>query len=116
MPLGLPAATPAWPFAAPTIDDALIALRQDIFDQAGPSPRWQDSDLTRAIDRALDRYSFMAPLVQNVIVPCVAGSRLYPMPTNPLGTAWWMEQAEYPTDQWPRSYKPYQELPQPQLP
>ena len=31
------------PFATPVLTVALTDLRQDIFDQAGPSPRWQDT-------------------------------------------------------------------------
>src|SRR6185437_10113732 len=116
MPLVLPAATPAWPFAAPTIDDALIRLRQDIFDQAGPSPRWQDSDLQRAIDRALDQYSFVAPWPRTALIVAVGGSRLYAIPNGGQdGPTWWVEAVEYPTGQFPRLYVPFQEMTQPGL-
>jgi len=116
MPLVLPAAAPVWPFAAPTIDDALIRLRQDIFDQAGSSPRWQDSDLERAIDRALDHYSFVAPWLRVAMVPAVGGSRLYGVPNGGAGgPTWWVEAVEYPTGEYPRLYVPFQEMTQPGL-
>ena len=105
------------PFATPTIGDALTRLRQDIFDQAGPSPRWQDSDLTRAIDRALDRFSFIQPFVQTCLIAGVGGSRLYALPPSAtvFGPGWWIEAVEFPTGFYPRRYVPYQELAQPGL-
>ncbi|HVA88257.1 MAG TPA: hypothetical protein VNL71_00300 [Chloroflexota bacterium] len=115
MPLVLPVSAPVWPFAAPTIGDALIRLRQDIFDQAGPSPRWQDSDLQRAIDRAVDQYSFVAPWSRTALIPAIGGSRLYAIPNGPGGPTWWVEAVEYPTGQYPRLYLPFQEMVQPNL-
>jgi hypothetical protein len=116
MPIFVPAGGAMLPFGAPAIGDALTRLRQDIFDQAGPAPRWQDSDLVRAIDRALDQYSFVAPWVQIALVPASPGSRLYPVPSNAVsGPPWWVEAVEYPTGQFPRVYVPYQELAQPSL-
>ncbi|MGH2387882.1 MAG: hypothetical protein ACRDIE_06715 [Chloroflexota bacterium] len=116
MPLVVPAAAPVPPFASPTIDDALTRLRQDIFDQAGPSPRWQDSDLRRAIDRALDQYSFAAPWMRTTLIPAMGGSRLYGVPDGDAdGPAWWVEAVEYPTGDYPRRYVPFQELTQPSL-
>jgi hypothetical protein len=105
------------PFAMPTIADALSRLRQDIFDAAGPSPRWQDTDLTRAIDRAIDRYSFISPFIQTALIPAVGGSRLYALPASAavFGPSWWLEAVEYPTGFYPRRYVPYQEIPQPGL-
>ncbi|MDB5074102.1 MAG: hypothetical protein JWO42_281, partial [Chloroflexi bacterium] len=112
-------------FSAPTLADALVRLRQDIFDQAGASPRWQDGDLTRAIDRALDQYSFVMPWTQVALVPAVGGSRLYAVPTAPgatqipgqagAGPSWWVESVEYPTGLFPRRMVPYRELLQPLL-
>src|SRR5690349_15508685 len=92
MPVVLPPAAPALPFASPTLADALTRLRLDIFDAAGPSPRWQDGDLTRAVDRALDRYSFISPFVQTALIDAVGGSRIYTLPASVLfGPAWWLE-------------------------
>lgn len=116
MPLVLPAAEPVLPFATPTLGDALVRMRQDIFDQAGPSPRWQDSDLRRAIERALDQYSFAAPWLRTTLVPAVGGCRLYAIPDGGSGgPVWWVESVEYPTGDYPRRYVPFQELTQPSL-
>ena len=115
MPVILPPTPAALPFAAPALSDALARLRQDIFDQAGSAPRWQDSDLTRAIDRALDQYSIVSPWLWTVLLPAVAGGRLYPVPPTPLGPAWWVEAVEYPAGRYPRVYTPFQETTQPGL-
>src|ERR1035437_8699233 len=116
MPLVMPPAAPVPPFAMPTLGDALVRLRQDIFDQAGSSPRWQDSDLRRAIDRALDQYSFAAPWLRTALVPAVGGCRLYGIPDGGSGSpAWWVEAVEYPTGDYPRRYVPFQEMTQPSL-
>lgn len=119
MPLILPSAPPALPFAAPTLADALARLRQDLFDQlaADPTlaPRWQDGDLTRALDRALDRYSAVAPWLQTALLPAVAGRRLYPVPPAIGGPAWWVESVDYPAGHYPRAFVPFRELAQPAL-
>jgi len=125
MPIILSPAPATLPFAAPTLADALSRLRQDIFDAAGPSPRWQDSDLTRAIDRALDQYSFVMPWTQTALLPACGGSRLYAVPTAPgatqlpgqagAGPSWWVESVEFPTGFFPRRMVPFRELLQPSL-
>src|SRR5690242_19690012 len=120
MPVVLPPAAPVLPFASLTLTDALTRLRQDIFDQAGPSPRWQDSDLMRAVDRAVDRYSFISPFVQTALIDAVGGSRIYTLPGVPPyaptgGPVWWLEAVEFPTNLYPRIYVPYQEYAQPGL-
>ena len=103
MPVYLPPVSAVLPFAVPTLADALSRLRQDVFDQAGGIPRWADSDLQRAVDRAVDRYSFISPFIQTTIVPAVAGSRLYTVPAAVLfGPSWWVEAVEYPTNCYPR--------------
>src|SRR5256885_3428169 len=53
----------------PTLSEAIADLRQDLFDRtqnlpAGTPQRWADDDLARALDRAVDEYSFVSPLVQ----------------------------------------------------
>ena len=125
MPIVLLPAPMALPLASPTLADALARLRQDIFDQVGPSPRWQDSDLTRAIDRAIDQYSFVMPWTQVALIPAVGGSRLYAVPTTVgatqiagqagSGPSWWIESVEYPAGFFPRRTAPYRELLQPSL-
>lgn len=119
MPIVLLPPAPAYPaFAPPTLADALARLRQDIFDQAGPAPRWQDADLTRAIDRALDQYSFVMPWTQVALVPGVGGSRLYTLPPAVLAPpqpSWWVESVEYPSGCYPRKMVPFKEYVQPPL-
>ena len=125
MPLVIPSSVAGLPFAAPCLTDALTRLRQDIFDQAGPSPRWQDSDLTRAIDRALDQYSFVFPWTQTALVNANGGSRLLAVPSvidasvaagsAGTGPAWWVESCEYPTGQFPHMTVPFLEMTQPCL-
>ena len=126
----LPATVAALPFTNPTLPDALARLRQDIFDPATPlgaavgqigglvgtNPRWQDADLIRALDRALDQYSFLSPWRQTVLVPATGRCRLYPVPTNDAaGPAWWVEAVEYPVGCYPRRFVPFQEVLQPDL-
>jgi hypothetical protein len=130
MPVIVPATVAALPFASPTLPDALARLRQDIFDPATPlgaavgqigglavqNPRWQDTDLIRAIDRALDQYSFLSPWRQTALVPAVGRCRLYPVPSNgTAGPAWWVEAVEYPVGCYPRRFVPFQEVLQPGL-
>lgn len=44
------------------LTDIEAAVRQDLFDPAGNnSQRWQNSDIDRAIDKAVDRYSQYYP-------------------------------------------------------
>ena len=121
MTLILPPALAALPFATPTLADALVRLRQDLFDQLtvpGLVPsRWADGDLGRAIDRALDRYSLVAPWVRTALLPAVGGARLYPVlaAPSPAGPPWWVEGVECPSGCYPRAYVPFQERTQPGL-
>jgi hypothetical protein len=126
MPLVIPSSVGGLPYAAPCLTDALTRLRQDLFDQTSMNPsRWQDSDLTRAIDRALDQYSFVVPWIQVALVQAVGGVRLVAVPTvlNPSGVvgssgsgpSWWVEQCEYPTGFFPRFVVPFLEMVQPCL-
>ena len=121
MTLILPPALAALPFATPTLADALVRLRQDLFDQLtvpGLVPsRWADGDLGRAIDRALDRYSLVAPWVRTALLPAVGGARPYPVlaAPSPAGPPWWVEGVECPSGCYPRAYVPFQERTQPGL-
>jgi hypothetical protein len=118
MPVYLGPTPSTLPYVPPTLSDALTRLRQDIFDQAGASPRWADSDLSRAIDRALDQYSFVVPWIQAALIPAVANSRLYTLPpaiVAPPQPAWWVEDVEYPEGFYPRRLVPFRERLQPPL-
>ncbi len=74
------------------------AVRQDLFDPAGPEQRWQTSDIDRALDKAVERYSAYAPHIMPVDMASVPGQRVYAFPAgmNPTSGAWWVERVEYP--------------------
>lgn len=80
------------------LTDLENAMRQDLFDPAGASQRWQTSDLDRALDKAVDRYSAYAPHIVQVDIASVPGQRTYPFPggMSPASGAWWVERVEYP--------------------
>lgn len=80
------------------LSDLETAVRQDLFDPAGPNQRWQTSDIDRALDKAVDRYSAYAPQIIQVDLPGIPGQRTYPFPAgiSPTGAAWWVERVEYP--------------------
>src|SRR5690348_3993610 len=80
------------------LTDLENAVRQDLFDPAGAGQRWQTSDLDRALDKAVDRYSAYAPNIVQVDMASVPGQRTYPFPSgmSPASGAWWVERVEYP--------------------
>ncbi len=80
------------------LTDLEAAMRQDLFDPAGANQRWQTSDLDRALDKAVDRYSAYSPRVVVVDMTSVPGQRTYAFPSgmSPASGAWWVEQVEYP--------------------
>ncbi len=80
------------------LTDLEAAVRQDLFDPAGANQRWQTSDIDRALDKAVDRYSAYAPQIIQVDMPGIPGQRTYAFPAGigPTGTAWWVERVEYP--------------------
>jgi len=85
--------TPAGTYAGhPTLAEAVADLRQDLFDRAqnvpaGTAQRWADDDLTRALDRAVDEYSFVAPLIGATMTATLPFTRSYAFPPG----AWWIE-------------------------
>ncbi len=102
-----PAGTPG---GHPTLVEAVADLRQDLFDRtqgldAGVTPRWSDDDLVRALDRAVDEYSFVAPLVGAVMTTTLPGTRSYAYPPG----AWWVESVEYPSGLYPPALIPFEE-------
>ena len=80
------------------LTDLENAVRQDLFDPAGASQRWQTSDIDRALDKAVDRYSAYAPNIVQVDLASIPGQRTYAFPSgiSPTGSAWWVERVEYP--------------------
>jgi hypothetical protein len=69
---------------------------QDLFDPT--NQRWQNSDITRAIDRAVDRYSEYYPQVAEVDMATQPFQRTYPYPTswNANYPVLWIEKILYP--------------------
>lgn len=103
--------TPAGTYTnAPTLAQAINDLRQDLFDRTqnlplGTPQRWADDDLARALDRAVDEYSFVAPLIQAVMTATLPQTRFYALPPG----AWWVESVEYPTGEWPIQYVSFED-------
>jgi hypothetical protein len=76
-----------------TLTDIENALRQDLFDPAGTSERWLQSDLDRAIDKAVDRYTQYYPNINFADMPTQPFQRTYPypVPANPAYPVLWIE-------------------------
>ena len=91
--------------ATPTLSDFIARVRLDLFDagqRAGDQPRWTDIDLSRALDRANEKYSTVAPYLKESLVPTFPYMRLYAMPVD----GWWIDAAEFPYGQWPKWWQP----------
>ncbi len=80
------------------LSDIESAVRQDLFDPAGTSQRWQTSDIDRAIDKAVDRYTEYYPNIAWVDMSTQPYQRTYPYPTswNPNYPVLWIERVLYP--------------------
>src|SRR5712691_3344726 len=76
------------------LSDIETMVRQDLFDPlGGPNMRWQTSDIDRAIDKAVDRYSSYYP---NVVWSDMSAEPFqrtypYPQPWNASYPVWWIE-------------------------
>ena len=80
------------------LTDIETALRQDLFDPAGPLQRWANSDLDRAIDKAVDHYSQYYPNIVYADMNTQPFQRTYPYPStwNTAYPVWWLERILYP--------------------
>lgn len=81
------------------LSDVEAALRLDLFDPNGSaSQRWQNSDLDRAIDKAVDRYSQYYPNIAYADIGTQPYQRTYPYPQswNSTYPIWWLERIIYP--------------------
>ncbi len=81
------------------LSDVITAVRQDVFDPVGGSNmRWQDSDISRGIDKAIDRYSQYYPNIVYTDMSTQPYQRTYPYPTpwNAAYPVWWLERILYP--------------------
>ena len=81
------------------LSDIETMVRQDLFDPlGGQNMRWQTSDIDRAIDKAVDRYSQYYP---NIVYSDMAAqpyqrTYAYPLPWNAAYPVWWIERILYP--------------------
>jgi hypothetical protein len=99
----------------PTVSEFIGKIRTDLFDagqRTGEQPRWLDGDIARALDRANDKYSSVAPYLKQELMFTIPGSRIYPSPEG----CWWIDSVEYPYGQWPKWYQTFQEALSPYIP
>lgn len=81
------------------LSDVETMARQDLFDPLGnPNMRWQTSDIDRAIDKAVDRYSQYYPNIVYADMATEPYQRTYPYPQpwNAGYPVWWIERILYP--------------------
>lgn len=80
------------------LTDIETAVRQDLFDPVGSSQRWQNSDIDRAIDKAVDRYSQYYPNIAFADMAAQPFQRTYPYPQswNAAYPVWWIERILFP--------------------
>lgn len=99
----------------PTVSEFIGKIRTDLFgagQRAGEQPRWLDGDIARALDRANDKYSSVAPYLKQELLLTIRGSRIYPSPAD----CWWIDSVEYPYGQWPKWYQTFRESLSPYVP
>lgn len=94
-----------------TLTQLVKAVRQDLQDLDATNYRWSDDSLKREIDRAVDRYSHVAPLLGTAQIATIANSRLYALPSG----SWWVERVEYPMGFWPKIFVPFTERSSPAI-
>ena len=91
------------------LSDVEMAVRQDLFDPAGEANmRWQDSDIARGVDKALDRYSSVYPNIAYIDMSTQPYQRTYPYPTpwNAAYPVWWLERILYPLQAYGSQFAP----------
>ncbi len=90
------------------LSDVETAVRLDLFDPIGANQRWQTSDIDRAIDRALDRYSSYYPNIVYSDMAAQPYQRTYPYPTpwNVAYPVWWIERILYPLQAYGSQFAP----------
>ena len=76
--------------------DVENATRQDLFDTG--ATRWANSDIDRAIDKAVDRYSQYYPNIvySDMLAQPFQRTYPYPQPWNASYPVWWIERIYYP--------------------
>ncbi len=91
------------------LTDIETAARQDLFDPAGnSSQRWQNSDIDRAIDKAVDRYSQYYPNIAYTDMTTQPFQRTYPYPQtwNANYPVWWIERILFPLQAFGSTFAP----------
>ncbi len=88
------------------LSDIETLLRQDLFDPG--ATRWTTSDLDRAIDKAVDRYSQYYPNIAFVDMQMQPYQRTYPYPTswNVAYPVLWIEKILYPLQVYGSQFTP----------
>ncbi len=88
------------------LSDIETMTRQDLFDTG--ATRWQTSDIDRAIDKAVDRYSAYYPNVVFCDMQMQPYQRTYPYPQswNPAYPVLWIEKILYPLQVYGSQYLP----------
>src|SRR5262249_53519654 len=78
------------------LSDIETMVRQDLFDPN--ASRWANSDIDRAIDKAVDRYSQYYPNIAFADMPMEPYQRTYPYPAswNASYPILWLEKVLYP--------------------
>ena len=80
------------------LSDVEALVRQDLFDPAGANQRWATTDIDRAIDKAVERYTEYYPNIAWADMACEAYQRTYPYPTswNASYPVLWIERVLFP--------------------
>jgi hypothetical protein len=88
------------------LSDIESMTRQDLFD-AGAT-RWSNSDIDRAIDKAVDRYTAYTPNIVFIDYQMQPYQRTYPYPQswNPAYPVLWIEKIFYPLQVYGSQYLP----------
>ncbi len=90
------------------LGDIENAVRLDLFDPAGPNQRWSNTDIDRAIDKAVTRYSQYYPNIAYADMNTRPFQRTYPYPTpwNAAYPVWWLERIIYPLQAYGSYFQP----------
>ncbi len=85
------------------------SLRNELFDPADAEPRFSDSDLDHAIDRAVTELSRVVPWTRDATLTTSPDSRLVDL--SSLADVWSIEEVEWPTGRYPPELCTYMVLP-----
>lgn len=80
-------------------------VRIDLQDPWGPDAKWTDQDIDRAIQRAVEEYSFYLPIQDRTEVPTVAGQDW--IDASIFQSAIRIYRIEFPINRRPRRFQPF---------